>query len=293
MLTEGAVLERVSREAPQLLDPSIGYAGLLAQDAGRELLATIWHEYASAAAPFPVVIHTPTWRCGRDRITKARDPLAQPERDAVKLIRATVPEARIAGLMGPKGDCYMPSQAPSREEARTHHAWQIERLSVAGCDFILAATLPSSEEARGVVDALQATATPYVLSFVLRADGAILDGTPLVDLIAEIDRSPAPPLGYWVNCTHPEVFGAGMRETRQVDAAAADRVQGFQANTSPRDPSEYDALSSLETMRPAEFGAALAALHSEFGLRVLGGCCGTRAQHIRAVAQALAREATS
>jgi homocysteine S-methyltransferase len=288
-LTEGSVLERASRQAPALLDPSIGYAGMLDSQQGRQMLISIWKEYATAALPYPIVIHTPTWRCGRDRMAKARRPKSQPEETAVNLLRDAVPEAIIAGLLGPKGDCYVPSEAPAREAARGYHAWQVERLVEADCDFLLAATLPASGEALGIADAFAETNLPYVLSFVLRPDGCLLDGTPLVDAIAEIDGRERPPAGYWINCTHPEVFATGMKEAHDSNATVAARVIGFQANTSPRDPLEFDALTSLETMRPEDFASALAILRSEFGLSVLGGCCGTRAVHIHALAMAVAQ----
>ena len=287
-LTEGSVLERVSRQAPELIDPSIGYAGLLDSRPGRQLLSSVWKEYAAAAAPFPIVIHTPTWRCGRDRMARARRPESCPEKAAVDLLRNAVPEAIVAGLLGPQGDCYTPSQAPAREAAHAHHAWQAARLVEARCDFLLAATLPAVGEALGIADACAETGVDYVLSFVLRADGCLLDGTPLVEAIAEIDTREHPPAQYWINCTHPEVLAAGMKEARDQDARSASRVDGFQANTSPRDPSEYDALTSLETMRPEDFASSLALLRSELGLSVLGGCCGTRAAHIRALALSLA-----
>jgi len=79
-----------------------------------------------------------------------------------------------------------------------------------------------------------------------------------------------------------------MKEAHDANATAAARVIGFQANTSPRDPSEFDALTSLDTMRPEDFATSLAILRSEYGLTVLGGCCGTRAVHIHALAMALA-----
>ena len=287
-LTEGSVLERVSRQAPALIDPSIGYAGMLDSQQGRQMLSSIWKEYATAAAQFPIVIHTPTWRCGRDRMAKARRPKTQPEENAVNLLRDAVPEATIAGLLGPKGDCYTPSEAPAREAAHEYHAWQTERLVEADCDFLLAATLPALDEALGVADAFAETDLDYALSFVLRSDGCLLDGTPLVEAIAEIDARERPPAHYWINCTHPEVFATGIKEARELNAVAAARVQGFQANTSPRDPAEFDALTTLETMRPEDFASSLAVLKSEFGLSVLGGCCGTRAVHIRALAMALA-----
>jgi phosphoglycerate dehydrogenase-like enzyme len=59
------------------------------------------------------------------------------------------------------------------------HYWQAGKLADTGVDFLLAATLPAFSEATGLALALAATAKPYVLSFVVRPEGTMLDGTPL------------------------------------------------------------------------------------------------------------------
>jgi homocysteine S-methyltransferase len=61
------------------------------------------------------------------------------------------------------------------------HYWQAEKLADTGVDFLLAATLPAFSEATGLALALAATAKPYVLSFVVRPERTMLDGTPLKD----------------------------------------------------------------------------------------------------------------
>jgi len=59
------------------------------------------------------------------------------------------------------------------------HYWQAEKLADTGVDFLLAATLSAFSEATGLALALAATAKPYVLSFVVRPEGTMLEGTPL------------------------------------------------------------------------------------------------------------------
>ena len=83
-------------------------------------------------------------------------------------LRAESPPVAIAGLTGPRGNAYKPSEAQRREEARRIHAAQVEALAAAAADLLLAATLPAVDEARGIADAMSATRLPYVLSFVLR-----------------------------------------------------------------------------------------------------------------------------
>ena len=67
----------------------------------------------------------------------------------------------------------------------------------AGVDLLLAATLPAISEATGLASALAATGKPYMVSFVVRREGTLLDGTPLKDAIVAIDATVNPnPLAY-------------------------------------------------------------------------------------------------
>ena len=101
----------------------------------------------------------------------------------------------ICGLMSCRGDAYNPADALAVDEALEFHAWQAEKLADTGVDFLLAATLPAFSEATGLALALAATAKPYVLSFVVRPEGTLLDGTPLKDAIAAIDAPASPSFG--------------------------------------------------------------------------------------------------
>ena len=85
----------------------------------------------------------------------------------------------ICGLMSCRGDAYNPGDALAVDEALEFHAWQAEKLADTGVDFLLAATLSAFSEATGLALALAATAKPYVLSFVVRPEGTMLEGTPL------------------------------------------------------------------------------------------------------------------
>jgi homocysteine S-methyltransferase len=105
--------------------------------------------------------------------------------------------------MSCRGDAYSPAEALLVDEALEFHAWQAGKLADTGADFLLAATLPALSEATGLALALAATGKPYLLSFVVRPEGTLLDGTPLKDAIAAIDSAVTPsPLAYLINCTH-------------------------------------------------------------------------------------------
>jgi homocysteine S-methyltransferase len=52
-------------------------------------------------------------------------------------------------------------------------------------------------------------------------------------------------------------------------------------------PEELDGAQALAGEDPAVFASGMCALRTEFGLHVLGGCCGTDGSHMAAVARGL------
>ncbi|HEY0787983.1 MAG TPA: homocysteine S-methyltransferase family protein, partial [Thermoanaerobaculia bacterium] len=126
-----------------------------------------------------------------------------------------------------------------------------------------------------------------MVSVVVREDGTMLDGTPLERMIDTIEsEGSSRPLGFSINCTHST---AARSAIARLGPAAAARVIAFQANTSARSPEELDGLDRLETEAAERFASALADLVETTSLRIIGGCCGSDARHIDALASRLAR----
>ncbi len=201
---------------------------------------------------------------------------------------AYAPQVLLCGLMSCRGDAYAPGEALAADAAQAVHAWQADRLAAAGVDVLMAATLPALSEAIGLARALAATGTPYLVSFVVRPQGTLLDGTPLKDAVAAIDAAAAPPpLAYLVNCTHASFARAALTHPVNASPLVRSRVAGLFANTAALSPEELDGRATLVAEAPATFAAGVAALHAELGLRLLGGCCGTDGRHLRALASRL------
>lgn len=62
-------------------------------------------------------------------------------------------------------------------------------------------------------------------------------------------------------------------------------LEGVQANTSPLPYAALDGAADLQSTEPEELAAGMARLYREMGLRVFGGCCGTDARHMEAIAR--------
>jgi len=155
-------------------------------------------------------------------------------------------------------------------------------------DFLLAATLPALSEATGLATALAATGKPYIMSFVFRSEGTMLDGTPLKDAVSRIDTEVNPkPVAFMANCTHASIFKNAMLHDSNSSAAVRKRVVGLLANTAALDPEELDDSEVLVEEDPQVFGKSVAGLQGELGMKILGGCCGTDDRHIENLAKRL------
>ena len=297
ILGEGAVIERLRRSADIRLDEHVVNSALVYHDQGRTALETIVRQYLEIGQRYnlPLLLSTPTWRAGRDRIAAAglagRDLNGDNFRFLAGLRDSYGEYARkvaICGLMSCRGDAYKPSEAMTASAAAKFHTWQANALAAAGVDFLLAATLPALSEAIGLARAQASTGLPYLISFVARPEGTLLDGTPLTDAIAIIDGSVSPqPLGYMINCTHASIFRSALLHENSSSPLARKRVIGLLANTSALSPEELEVSTQLVEEAPHIFGLSVSALHFKMGIKVLGGCCGTDERHIECLAREL------
>lgn len=297
ILGEGAVIERLRRSGSIQLDEYVVNSALIYQEEGRAALAAICRQYLEIGRrhDLPMLVSTPTWRAGRERIAAAglagRDLngdnfrfLAQ-MRDSYGSYAAKV---AICGLMSCRGDAYKPEEAMSVDAAAEFHLWQAEALAASGVDLLMAATLPALSEAVGLARAQATTGLPYIVSFVVRPEGTLLDGTPLKNAVAAIDATVTPrPLAYMVNCTHASVFRSALQHDTNSSLLVRERVIGLLANTASLSPEELDARRELVEEAPEQFGEKVAALHGDLGMKVLGGCCGTDDRHIDCLAREL------
>ena len=295
ILTEGAVIERLNRAAADQLDPYIVHAGLIYTQSGKNVLSKIYRQYLDIGQKYklPIMVLAPTWRANPERIGKSIFKTHENiNADCVRFIHEIRNDYSnysesiyIGGLMACRGDAYRPQEALSQMEAKSFHQYQAHALAQANVDFIMAATLPAVSEALGLAATLADCCVPYILSFVIRKNGAVLDGTPLHEAVEKIDAAVDPkPLCYTVNCVHPSVFEHGIRQEINHCQSLKNRVLGFQANTSSKSPEELDGLDYLDTTAPAEFAESMLAIHQNFGIQILGGCCGTDHRHIEEIA---------
>ncbi len=290
VLTEGSIYERLRRDESIAFDPQLAHASLVYDERAREKLANFHREYLAIGLDrgLPMIALADTWRASGERIARSRFAGRDVNGDNVRFLRELVAgsggDVRVAALLGPRGDAYRASESPGYDDALRLHAPQVEALAAAAPDLIMAATLPSSIEARAMAMLLSQCGVPWILSFVVRQDGRLLDGTTFRDAMETIEsRVSSEPLGFAINCVHPRV----VRSAFEADPTLPERIVWFQANTSARSPEELDGLDHIEADEPEEYARELVSLQRDYGIPVLGGCCGAGSRHMIAVADAM------
>lgn len=294
ILGEGAVIERLRRNSSLELDPHLVNSAFIYSAPSRSALESICRQYLEIGREFdlPLLVSTPTWRASEERIAAAGYAGVDVNGDNVRYLNELrnsyghyAARIIICGLLSCRGNAYSPDEALDVDAAQEYHAWQAGQLAAADVDLLLAATLPALSEAIGLALALAATGKPYLVSFVVRPSGTLLDGTPLNDAMTAIDAVAKPrPLAYMINCTHASFARAALFHPENSSALVRRRIVGLLANTAALSPEELDENVSLVEEAPDCFGATVAALHRDPGLKILGGCCGTDDRHIRALA---------
>lgn len=284
VLTEAAIIEPLRRSDGVHLHPLLENGPLIYDINGRQELSRLYNGYLDIArqADVPMLLFSPTWRTNHQRVTEAGFE-TDINADAVQFLM-DIRKRRgswsamigVGGLVGCKNDCYQPQQGLSVDAALAFHGWQVERLSQAGPDFLMAATLPALPEAIGIALAMAKAPQPYLISFVINRAGLLLDGTSLATAMNEIDAAcHRPPLGYLCNCCYPSFLNA-----HQQPKGVMQRLLGYQANASSMDPWELDGSAHLHMDDLNDWGRQMVALHHEHHLKILGGCCGTGVAHL-------------
>ncbi|MFZ6005055.1 MAG: homocysteine S-methyltransferase family protein [Actinomycetota bacterium] len=274
--------------------PDFAAFPLLDDPAGRELLAEYFRDHLriAATAGTGLVLETPTWRANADwgaRLGYDAEALDRVNRDAVTFLRGLADERSevavvVSGNIGPRGDGYSPNELLSAEVAEGYHRAQIESFAAAGVDRVTMLTATHTGEPIGIVRAAVAADIPVVIAFTVETDGRLPSGQPLHEAIAEVDEATdSAALHFGINCAHPDHFTDALK----ADPDVIGRIELMRANASRASHAELDAAEELDDGDPVELGSLYAGLlRSHPHLRVLGGCCGTDARHVEAIARA-------
>lgn len=242
-----------------------------------------------------LILDTPTWRANRDwgdKLGYHRELLADVNRRWVAVMEKIRDSAGHAGpvlvdgMVGPRGDGYVPGATMSADEAAEYHSEQIGAFAEADVDMVTVLTMNYVEEAIGVARAAAAHELPAVIAFTVETDGRLPTGQALGEAIEQVDAETDSSAAYFmVNCAHPTHFEHVLGE----DEGWRSRIRGVRANASTMSHAELDEAEELDPGDIDELAAGYERLRRQLpNLVVLGGCCGTDHRHVAAVCRRLA-----
>ena len=263
---------------------------LLDSREGRDALRRYYEPFLDLADEkgMPFSLDTATWRANPDwgeQLGYDRGRLAEVNREAVRFARELArgrADVTISGALGPRGDGYVVGERMTTAQAEEYHAWQIAAL--ADADRIAVLTLTYPEEAAGVARAAAAAGLPSAIGFTVETDGRLPSGDGLREAIAYVDaETDAAPAFFIVNCAHPTHF-AGILD----DEAGPwlERIGGLRVNASPLSHAELDEAEEVTGDDPAVLAGHHDVLRDRLpAVVLLGGCCGTGHDHVKAIAE--------
>ncbi len=244
-----------------------------------ELVREVHREYVEAGADF---VETNTFGANVFKLEPhglgAR--VAEINRAGVALARAEAGEdVLVAGSMGPLGVPIEPLGRIAYDEARAVFRAQAEALAEGGVDFFVLETIRRLEEMREAIRAVREVSDRPVVAMMSVSDEEHSAFGDAPDKIAvRLSEWGADAVG--LNCSvGPQPMLAAIERMRE----ATDRPLAVMPNAGmPRlVEGRYMYLSS------PEYFAKYARRFLRAGVRIIGGCCGTTPDHIRAVKAAL------
>ena len=204
--------------------------------------------------------------------------VAEINRAAVRVAKkaAKGKDVYVVGSVGPLG--ISADEAKARRIDRSHcFREQVSALLEAGVDAIFFETFMDLMEIEIALQAKQALSDlPEVCSFACPADGRWPSGMKLVDAFVTLHGKGVKVLG--VNCMN------GPRETAQLLRGLSQDcvLAAYPSAGNPR----LQTGSLVYDATPEDFARAVHDLTAQ-GTRLIGGCCGTNASHIAAIAVAI------
>jgi homocysteine S-methyltransferase len=185
----------------------------------------------------------------------------------------------VAGSVGPLGIRLEPLGPTSLQEARKAFREQIAALAEGGVDLLMVETMSDPNEARqALLAAREVCSLPVVVQMTVQEDGSTPIGALPADFARKLDEWGADIIG--LNCS---VGPAAILEALEIMAAVTDRKLSAQPNAGmPRTVQGRNIYLSS-----AEYMASYARRFIQCGARLVGGCCGTTPEHIKAIKAAV------
>ncbi|MGA2611062.1 MAG: bifunctional homocysteine S-methyltransferase/methylenetetrahydrofolate reductase [Terriglobia bacterium] len=244
-----------------------------------QLVKEVHLAYVKAGAE---ILETNTFGASRPRLEKHNqsEKVREINLAGARLAREVAGEdLYVAGSVGPLGIRLEPLGPTSLQEAREAFREQIAALAEGGVDLLIVETMSDPNEAhQALLAARDVCSLPVVVQMTVQDDGSTPIGALPEDFARKLDEWGADIIG--LNCS---VGPAAILEALEIIAAVTGRKLSAQPNAGmPRTVEGRNIYLSSP-----EYLASYARRFIQSGARLVGGCCGTTPEHIKAIKAAV------
>jgi methionine synthase / methylenetetrahydrofolate reductase(NADPH) len=246
-----------------------------------DLIRKIHRAYVKAGAE---IIETNSFGANRLKLSQhgLETQVREINRAAAKLAREAADEAGrpvlVAGAVGPLGVRIEPFGPTSVDEACGYFREQLEGLAEGGADVFLFETFGDLHEMEQAIRAARSLTpdTPIIAQMTIGSDGLTPFGATPEDIARSLDSWGADIIG--LNCSvGPQII------LEAVEKMAPLTKKKLSAQPNAGMPRDIGGRSMY--MASPEYMATYARHLVQAGARVVGGCCGTTPEHIKAMAE--------
>lgn len=215
----------------------------------------------------------------QDRVAEINEAGARLAREVADAADRTV---LVGGSMGPTGELFEPMGALTHDTCTAAFREQAEALARGGVDVLWIETLSSQEEVDAAVSAARSTGLPVVCTVSFDTNGRTMMGITPEKFARHCSEHDHGPTAFGSNC------GVGAAELVAAIVnmrGAVDDEQILIAKANCGIPEWHG--GELTYNGTPELMADYAVLARDAGARIIGGCCGTTPDHVRAMRAAL------
>ena len=240
-----------------------------------EVIQTLQRRYAEAGSR---IVYAPTFTASAPYLDQygLEEKLEEINSRLVALSREAVGEqVYVAGDMTTVG-----KPGLSYEYLLEVYTRQAKALHDAGVDLFVIETMMGLEETMAALEACQMVSDlPVMCTFSVTSDGMLYFGGSIYDAAPQLEGFGADAVG--INCScGPDQMGAVVRAL--ADSLSVPVIAKPNAGM----PTIDDRGNAVYSMAPAEFAKGMLELRKA-GASILGGCCGTDPDYIRALREVL------
>lgn len=217
------------------------------------------------------------------------DKVQQINKAAAKIARRAAGEQKyVLGDIGPSGDFLQPLGGLEPDELKDAYVRQAKALLAGGVDGFIIETMTALDEITIAIEAVKSVCYDLSVFASMAFDKAGTDYRTMMGVDVKSAASKIVPLG--VDAVGFNCGSLNMEQYVELAEIYATELKGQTVLLAEPNAGKPEMVEDkvVYKVTPEDFAAAAEKIHSA-GINIVGGCCGTNPEHIKAMAEKMVR----